>query len=366
MRARPGGGVEVLHQAARVVGEPLPIFSSPYGSWGLGSTCHRSLVLTALSAFVPDEAPLRVGTLGQVALGVDFSRVGDAVAIASAGQQPRAGVAIVRSAPISADPADAGPLEEPCVATRTRIDPSGPATALEPLGESWIAFASRAASLTLVDADGIERRRVWLDAARGSDVGHALFHDVPSSGVACASCHPEGRDDGLTWDFGEGPRRTHSLVGGISSTAPFHWRGEIRSLAQVMTDTFERQMGGHRVSDAEVDALGAWLDALPAIATASDAAAATRGAEVFDQAGCAVCHAGPLGTRREAAVVDAEMLQVPLLTGVGLRAPYLHDGCAPTLHAVLVGCAGRAPHPGVEALHEAEREDLIAFLARWR
>ncbi|MBX3246318.1 MAG: c-type cytochrome [Myxococcales bacterium] len=239
-------------------------------------------------------------------------------------------------------------------------------SARDRLGESWIAFASRAASLTLVDADGIERRRVWLDAARGSDVGHALFHDVPSSGVACASCHPEGRDDGLTWDFGEGPRRTHSLVGGISSTAPFHWRGEIRSLAQVMTDTFERQMGGHRVSDAEVDALGAWLDALPAIATASDAAAATRGAEVFDQAGCAVCHAGPLGTRREAAVVDAEMLQVPLLTGVGQRAPYLHDGCAPTLHAVLVGCAGRAPHPGVEALHEAEREDLIAFLARWR
>ena len=49
-----------------------------------------------------------------------------------------------------------------------------------------------------------------------ADTGHALFHANASGGVACASCHPEGGEDGRVWNFVcVGPRRTQSLRGGI-------------------------------------------------------------------------------------------------------------------------------------------------------
>ena len=43
-------------------------------------------------------------------------------------------------------------------------------------------------------------------------LGRSLFHAVGTrqiafDGRACASCHPDGRDDGLTWATQEGPRR---------------------------------------------------------------------------------------------------------------------------------------------------------------
>ena len=35
--------------------------------------------------------------------------------------------------------------------------------------------------------------------------------------VACATCHPEGAEDGHVWLFpGDGPRRTQTLLGGLS------------------------------------------------------------------------------------------------------------------------------------------------------
>ncbi|MCA9556002.1 MAG: hypothetical protein KC933_38615, partial [Myxococcales bacterium] len=37
-----------------------------------------------------------------------------------------------------------------------------------------------------------------------------------TSGVSCATCHAEGRDDGLTWVFERGPRQTPSLAGVVS------------------------------------------------------------------------------------------------------------------------------------------------------
>jgi hypothetical protein len=44
--------------------------------------------------------------------------------------------------------------------------------------------------------------------------------------VACAFCHFEGRDDGLTWRFEHGPRQTPSLAGPVSEMPPFRWQGE--------------------------------------------------------------------------------------------------------------------------------------------
>ena len=60
-----------------------------------------------------------------------------------------------------------------------------------------------------------------------ADTGHLIFHANAGGGLACASCHAEGNDDGRVWNFTcEGPRRTQSLHVGLRGTEPFHWSGD--------------------------------------------------------------------------------------------------------------------------------------------
>ena len=66
--------------------------------------------------------------------------------------------------------------------------------------------------------------------ARSIAQGRRLFHAVDdgrisSDGTACASCHPDGREDALTWSTPEGPRQTIMLAGRIATTAPYGWIG---------------------------------------------------------------------------------------------------------------------------------------------
>ncbi|MBZ0122171.1 MAG: hypothetical protein K8H88_34575, partial [Sandaracinaceae bacterium] len=51
-----------------------------------------------------------------------------------------------------------------------------------------------------------------------------------------------------------------------------------------------------------------------------------------------------------------EPMQVPALLEVAYRAPYLHDGSAPTLDALVLR------HAGGPALSATERADLVHYL----
>ena len=131
-----------------------------------------------------------------------------------------------------------------------------------------------------------------------ADQGHQLFHSATSGKLACASCHPEGGEDGRVWRFvGHGERRTQSLRGGIMDTAPFHWSGDQPTLEHLMGDVFQGRMGGAKVERSRVTALGRWLDQVPAItpSPSGDAAARARGQALFEsgELACATCHRGP-------------------------------------------------------------------------
>ncbi|MGE0788130.1 MAG: c-type cytochrome [Sandaracinaceae bacterium] len=136
-------------------------------------------------------------------------------------------------------------------------------------------------------------------------------------------------------------------------------------MRNVMTSTFSDRMGG-RATTQQVAQLGAWLDALPAPSgEVLDERAVERGRGLFERtAGCATCHAGDrLTDDRNADVGTGGAFQVPALRAVALRAPYFHDGCAPTLESVLDGACdteGRHGHAG--ALTSAQRADLLAYL----
>jgi cytochrome c peroxidase len=204
------------------------------------------------------------------------------------------------------------------------------------------------------------------------DTGHDLFHRDAGVGIACASCHPEGGEDGHVWTFsGVGKRRTQALHVGLSATAPFHWNGDLQDIGALMDEVFVGRMGGEEQSPERIAVLTRWLDGLPrppAIRDASEAAVA-RGDALFHSTdiGCAGCHTGDHFTNNGNAWVGTTssdaLLQVPSLIAVGYRAPFLHNGCAATLiDRFDPACGGGDNHGHTSTLRDTEKADLVAYL----
>ena len=188
-----------------------------------------------------------------------------------------------------------------------------------------------------------------------ADPGFALFHAPSPSGVSCATCHVEGRDDGHTWLFeGMGPRRTQSLVGGLLQTAPYHWDGSLADLHALFEDTGVLRMGMEPVSAATIDALGDWLDALPPPTPPGAGPGADEGRVVYDAA-CASCHEGPLAVSVD--VGTGGVFQIPSLVGLSARLPLMHDGCAATIRARFDPACGGDDHG--PPLSDAEIDLLV-------
>ncbi|MGE3767649.1 MAG: cytochrome-c peroxidase, partial [Kofleriaceae bacterium] len=186
--------------------------------------------------------------------------------------------------------------------------------------------------------------------------------------LACASCHPEGREDGIVWDFAqEGQRRTQSLAGHILQRAPYHWDGLEHTIPVLLDDVFAKRMSGGTLTGAEKAALGPWLDRVPAPAPmAGDPAAIERGKAIFDSpaVGCLGCHNGPLLTNNQRSNVGTGgAFKTPSLLGVGARAPFLHTGCATTLMDRFGTCnAGAGVHGDTSTLSPEQLGDLVQYL----
>jgi mono/diheme cytochrome c family protein len=208
---------------------------------------------------------------------------------------------------------------------------------------------------------------VTLSTDSRFDAGHQLFHTATTAQVACVSCHPEGGEDGRVWQFQVlGERRTQSLRGGIMDTAPFHWGGEEPNMTMLMTDVFQGRMAGAQVDTQRVSALSAWLNQIPTIPTAAPADVATliRGQTLFASAGCTTCHTGSDFTNNQTVDVGTGgAFQVPQMHGLAMRAPYMHNGCAPTLlDRFSSPCGGGATHGNAASLSSAQLTDLVAYL----
>jgi hypothetical protein len=210
---------------------------------------------------------------------------------------------------------------------------------------------------------------ITLSAESRSDTGHALFHANAGGSIACASCHPEGNEDGRVWTFAcEGPRRTQSLQVGLKGTEPFHWTGNERDFSMLVRDVFVGRMAGPELLLDQVDATLHWIDAQPRLKHAPkiDSAAVARGRALFEDprgAACASCHAGPLLTNNLSVDVGTGgTFQVPSLVGVGSRGPFMHDGCAKTLRDRFGACGGGDKHGVTSKLTSAELDDMLAYL----
>ena len=159
------------------------------------------------------------------------------------------------------------------------------------------------------------------------DDGFNLFHKDANAGMTCASCHLEGMDDGRTWFFSElGPRRTQSMAGGLSATAPFHWGGEFEHFNMLMDEVLVKRMGHAPISPEDVAALAFWMESLrPTPVTPEGTPEEVAQGEVLftsQAVGCGTCHAGDLLTSNvNANVGTGGGFQVPSLRGIGLPIP---------------------------------------------
>ena len=222
-----------------------------------------------------------------------------------------------------------------------------------------------------------------LEEALPPDVayGRILFHDATDARIAtanaisCASCHPDGRTDNMTWQFSFGPRNTPQLGGGILDTAPFHWPGDVGSFDDLERATVRAFMGGEGLG-RDMGVVGSYMDAVPAAPSRKDAThrlspAQARGKAIFESAatGCVSCHSGEdytnhatLDIGSQAGPTDRLDFQVPVLHGLARSAPYMHDGSARTLEDLVLQWVktdrmGQGSH-----LNAQELDDLIRFL----
>jgi mono/diheme cytochrome c family protein len=268
---------------------------------------------------------------------------------------------------------DGGTVNFTGQATAVAFNPSGGEEA-QRSGIWFIVQTRDPASLVLVrDAFGTPPVTIPLGGATVFDTGHEQFHRDSGGGIACASCHAEGTEDGRTWQFDPiGPRRTQAIDVGLEGTAPFHWDGDMTDFPTLVNEVFVHRMGGLDQGPLATTALSRWIFALEPREPVVDSAdvAALRGKAIFTSEGaqCSTCHSGDKfmsNTSVEVGTTDrGHKLQVPSLVGIAYRAPFLHDGRAKTLRERFDPSKGGGDkHGRTSHLTAPQIDDLIAYLS---
>jgi mono/diheme cytochrome c family protein len=337
------------------------------GGYAAHNGCS-GIVAVGVSVLSPEGAGPKLATgFGELPLTIDVALSPDrkTVALAVPGNGPYQGPTLLEKT-----------LEDATLATPS--DCASESDTIRSQPKSQVVAVTYAPSGVLF-AQTREPAGIWrsdtgmtteLSADSPVDSGHFAFHANSGGGITCASCHPEGGEDGRTWTFVcAGPRRTQSMRGGISPTIPFHWDGSEADLPRLVEDVFTGRMAGPLLSHEEISALQAWVDTiapLPGVA-GLDRAAVDRGKALFNDSkiACASCHAGALLTNN--ATVDVgtgRAFQVSSLLGLAWRAPYMHDGCATSLRERFgaPSCGGGEMHGSTSTLSASNIDDLLAYL----
>jgi YVTN family beta-propeller protein len=218
-------------------------------------------------------------------------------------------------------------------------------------------------------------RQPEADAARRGEI---YFHDAQrcfQQWHSCASCHPQGRVDGLPWDFmrdGIGNGKDVISLVYIQHTSPHNRRASRATARECMKTGVS---GSHMIvpEPPDVDDLLAYASSLkpePNPMVADSAAAIGRGKVLFEgKAGCAVCHPAPYYTDQKMHNVGAlspsepdGKYDTPTLVECYRTSPYLHDGRASSLKETLTTHDPKGQHGNTSQLTPQEVDDLVTYL----
>ncbi|HOC67241.1 MAG TPA: c-type cytochrome [Candidatus Hydrogenedentes bacterium] len=193
---------------------------------------------------------------------------------------------------------------------------------------------------------------------------------------SCASCHPDARVDGLNWDLmndGIGnPKNSRSML--LSHQTPPVMALGVRDQAELAVRAGIKYIQFAVRPEEDAVAIDRYLKSMkpvpsPQLEGGALSEAATRGKEVFSQAGCAVCHPEPLFTDLKLhnlgftkGLDEGKPVDTPTLVEVWRTAPYLHDGRAATLHDLLTTCNTEDRHGKTSGLSAEQLDDLVAYV----
>jgi len=211
--------------------------------------------------------------------------------------------------------------------------------------------------------------------------GELNFHDAWlcfQHWQSCASCHPEGRVDGLNWDLmndGLGnPKNARSML--LAHKTPPAMASGVRADAEeAVRAGFTHILFTVQPEDV-VTSVDEYLKSLqpvpsPRLVGGQLSEAARRGKALFfsERIGCASCHPEPLYTDLQMHDVGSrgqydrrDDFDTPTLIECWRTAPYMHDGHYTTIEELIaVGKHGKKGGD-VESLTEQELNDLVEFV----
>jgi len=211
--------------------------------------------------------------------------------------------------------------------------------------------------------------------------GELFFNDAElcfQMWQCCATCHPDGRTDGLNWDLmndGMGnPKSSKSLL--LAHRTPPSMITGIRAKAEVAVRAGIRFIQFAVRPEEDARAIDEYLKSMkpipsPFLVKGKLSESAKRGKVVFEgKAGCTACHSGKLFTDGEKYDVgtgrDSEAkkeFDTPTLIEVWRTAPYLYDGRAVTIVELLKPKYNpKDQHGSTTKLTEKEKTDLAEYI----
>jgi YVTN family beta-propeller protein len=211
--------------------------------------------------------------------------------------------------------------------------------------------------------------------------GEMFFNDAElcfQMWQCCATCHPDGRSDGLNWDLmndGMGnPKSSKSML--LAHRTPPSMITGIRAKAEVAVRSGIRFIQFAVRPEEDAKAIDEYLKSMaiipsPFLVNGALSESAKRGKVVFEgKAGCAACHSGELFTDLEKYDVgtgkDSEAkkeFDTPTLIEVWRTAPYLYDGRAVSILELLKPkYNAKDMHGTTTKLTDKERADLAEYI----
>ncbi len=222
-----------------------------------------------------------------------------------------------------------------------------------------------------IESIALGTRPQWTDQRRGE----ILFNDATltfQNYYSCATCHPEGRADGINWEWVHG--REDYSVGTLSTllahrTSPLMISGSEADFDKAIQRAVMHNMFAIR-PEPEVRTLGTWVKSLepvpsPLLVKGKLSEKARRGKVVFEKTGCGTCHLAPLFTDKKTHDVGTrakhdrrDTFDTPTLIETWRTAPYLHDGRYTTLKEIF----SKGRHGDSDKLTDEEIEALVEYV----
>ena len=289
----PNGGVVMIHQRGK--DDDVKPSGGGYG----GDPCQGGVVHSVVTPMQFGVAPPASTSLGFMTLPVDATLIdnGQNAVVVAAGN---GGSNEIFAPPVMDVPVHTIQQDFDCFFGQEWGIWEGQVTAAVSTANDTVALQIRepAQLQIFMPAERFDPVIIELGGPSVKDTGHQLFHLNTGASVSCASCHPEGADDGRVWKFEcIGERRTQPLHFGILGTEPFHWDGDMQSFDHLMSEVFVGRMSGGQPETDQVEAMAEWLDTVkaPTRGEPDDAIAVERGRALYNspEVGCATCHSGP-------------------------------------------------------------------------